>query len=72
MHILSLEDTENEIIQAIVAFKTMYESRIIIFVEGMDKQDEIILKLIEKKIYNIVISKEIPEIKNEILKCISE
>ncbi|KGM93985.1 hypothetical protein Z968_12280 [Clostridium novyi A str. 4552] len=68
----ALKDTENEIIEAIIAFKTMYDSRIIIFAEGMDRQDEIISKLIEEKIYNIVISKEIPEIKNEILKCISD
>lgn len=42
----ALKDTENEIIEAIIAFKTMYDSRIIIFAEGMDRQDEIISKLI--------------------------
>lgn len=67
----ALKDTENEIIEAITAFKAMYDSRIIIFAEGLKREDEIISRLIEEKIYNIIISKEIQEIKDEILKCLS-
>lgn len=67
----ALKDTENEIIEAITAFKAMYDSRIIIFAEGLKREDEIISRLIEEKIYNIIISKEIQEIKDEILKCSS-
>jgi hypothetical protein len=68
----ALKDTENEIIEAIIAFKTMYDSRIIIFAEGLKREDELISRLIEEKIYNVIISKEIQEIKNEILKCLSD
>lgn len=67
----ALKDTENEIIEAITAFKAMYDSRIIIFAEGLKREDEIISRLIEEKIYNVIISKEIQEIKDEILKCLS-
>ncbi|WP_027626232.1 hypothetical protein [Clostridium lundense] len=67
----ALKDTENEIIEAITAFKAMYDSRIIIFAEGLKREDELISRLIEEKIYNVIISKEIQEIKDEILKCLS-
>ncbi|OOP72841.1 hypothetical protein [Clostridium beijerinckii] len=67
----ALKDNENEIIEAITAFKAMYDSRIIIFAEGLKREDEIISRLIEEKIYNVIISKEIQEIKDEILKCLS-
>ncbi|AGK97117.1 hypothetical protein [Clostridium pasteurianum] len=67
----ALKDTENEIIEAVIAFKTMYDSRIILFEEGVKVENEIMSRLFDEKIYNIIISEEIPEIKNEILKCIS-
>jgi hypothetical protein len=68
----ALKDDENEIIEAVIALKTMYDSRIIVFAEGHNKEDEIINKLLEEKIYNIILAKEVYEIKEEIIKCISE
>jgi hypothetical protein len=68
----ALKDTENEIIEAVLAFKTMYDSRVIIFAEGINEKNEFISKLLDEKIYNIITSEEIAEIKNEILKCISD
>lgn len=68
----ALKDTENEIIETILAFKTMYDSRIIIFAERANEENEIILKLLDERIYNIVTSEEISEIKNEIIKCMSD
>lgn len=68
----ALKDTKNEIIEAVIAFKTMYDSRIIIFAEGIDEGNEIIKKLLDEKIYNIIISQEIPLLKDEILKCIND
>jgi hypothetical protein len=68
----ALKDTVNEIIEAVIAFKTMYDSRIIIFAEGENEENEIISKLLDEKIYNIIISEEIAEIKDEMLKCISD
>lgn len=72
INLKAIKDNENEIIEALLALKTMYDSRIIIFVEGFSKEDEIIIKLFEEKIYNIILVTEASEIKEEITKCISE
>lgn len=68
----AIKDNEIEIIEALMALKTMYDSRIIIFAEGFCKEDEIIIKLLEEKIYNIILATEVSGIKEEITKCISE
>lgn len=68
----AIKDNENEIIEALIALKTMYDSRIIIFAEEFNKEDEIIIKLLEEKIYNIILVTVVDEIKEEIKKCISE
>lgn len=68
----SIKDNENELIKAVVAFKTMYDSRIIIFAEGLQIEDNLIQKLIKEKIYNIITATAVLEIKEQILKCVSE
>lgn len=66
------KDNENEFIEALVAFKTMYDSRIIIFAEGLQIEDNLIQKLIKKKVYNIITVTTVLQIKEQILKCVSE
>lgn len=68
----AMKDTEQEVIEALRAFKVMYNSRIIIFAEGKNKEDDLIKILVNEKIYNIITATNITEIKEEILKCVSE
>jgi len=68
----SLKDTNEEIIEALRAFKVMYDSRIIVFAEGRAKEKSLIKDLIDEKIYNIVTATSIAAIKDQILKCISD
>ncbi len=66
----ALKDDVEDIIESIKAFKTMYDSRIILFAEKADKSllDRIIK---ETEVYNIVTAKTIKKIKDEIRMCIS-
>ncbi|MDT8717035.1 hypothetical protein IAI10_10230 [Clostridium sp. 19966] len=68
----AIKDTEQEIIEALKAFKVMYDSRIIIFDEGKNKEEDLIKSLVNEKIYNIITANTVAEIKEEILKCVSE
>lgn len=68
----SLRDANKEIIEALRVFKIMYDSRIIVFAEGMVKEEPLIKDLIDEKIYNIVTATNISGIKDQILKCISD
>ncbi|MBC2579376.1 hypothetical protein [Clostridium sp. DJ247] len=68
----ALKDTNKEIIEALRAFKVMYDSRIIVFAEGKEKEESLIKDLIDEKIYNIITATNIAEIKEQILKCISD
>lgn len=68
----AIKDAEQEIIEALRAFKVMYDSRVIIFAEGKNKEENLIKSLVNEKIYNIIIANTVAEIKEEILKCISE
>ncbi len=67
----ALKDTETEIIEAITAFKAMYNSRVIVLAEGMDAYSNLINKLIESWVYNIITSTEYEEIKEEMHECMS-
>nr|WP_245353255.1 hypothetical protein [Clostridium punense] len=68
----AIKDAEQEIIEALRAFKVMYDSRVIIFAEGKSKEENLIKSLVNEKIYNIITANTVAEIKKEILKCISE
>ena len=68
----AIKDTEEEILEAIVAFKNMYSCRVIIFAEGRARGDSIIDKLINEKIYNIVTAGTVARIKEQILKAVGE
>lgn len=66
----SLQDEEDEIIESINAFQTMYDARIIFLAEKIEQTllDRIIK---ETKIYNIITGQTIEKIQEEIRICIS-
>ena len=67
----ALKDTEDEIIEAISAFESMYSSRVIIFAEGLEGKSPLLSRLVEMKIYNIITFLEYESIKQEMIECIS-
>lgn len=68
-----LKNTEDEIIKAIQYFKEMYaNTRIIVIAKGYDCQNIILTSLYENKLYNIINEIEEQQVKEEIMKCLSE
>ena len=67
----ALKDTEDEIFEAISAFESMYNSRVIIFAEGLEGNSPLLSRLVEMKVYNIIISSDYEGIKQEMIECIS-
>lgn len=68
----SLEDTEEDQINAICYFKELYPNiRIIIFASGYDEQNIVLTTLYEKGIYNIINTNEIDKMKVELIKSLS-
>ncbi|MCK8058411.1 MULTISPECIES: hypothetical protein [unclassified Fusibacter] len=70
--IKALKDTESDILEAVIAFNKMFSSRVIFYIEDVKNNQELIVKLIEEGIYNIVTSEEVETLKNEILKATSD
>lgn len=68
----ALKDTESDILEAVIAFNKMFSSRVIFYIEDVKNNQELIVKLIEEGIYNIVTSEEVETLKNEILKATSD
>ncbi len=68
----ALKDLDIDIIEAINAFKKMYSSRLIFYIEDIKHHEKLIVKLIDEGVYNIVASDEVNELKAEILKAISD
>lgn len=67
----SLKDSENEIIDSIIAFMAMYDSRVIILAEGRSQDDELLMKLYNEGVHNIITAQTAEGLKEEILECIS-
>lgn len=68
-----LKNTEEEIIKAIQYFKEMYaNTRIIVIAKGYDCQNIILTSLYENKLYNIINEIEEKQVKEEIIKCLSQ
>jgi hypothetical protein len=65
----SLKDTDDEIIEAVIAFKAMYSVRLIFFAEGI--ANSLLAKLFKEDIYNIITATTIEAIREEILICVS-
>jgi len=60
----ALRDDNDEIMESIMAFKSMYTSRVIFYVDKVEENEQLIGQLMEQSIYNIVISDEV-ELLNE-------
>lgn len=68
-----LKNTEDEVINSIKYFKEMYiNTRIIVIAKGYDNQNVILTNLYENGIYNIINEIEEQQIKEQILKCLSQ
>src|SRR5665647_1777721 len=62
----------DDIIDAVIAFNKMFSSRVIFYIEDIKNNQELLVKLIEEGIYNIVTAEEVKALKNEILKSTSD
>ncbi|GKX31364.1 hypothetical protein SH1V18_38440 [Vallitalea longa] len=66
----AVTDKEEELINALIAFKTIYDARVIILAECLKCGNELLKRLIDVGVYNIIISEDIENIHKEIEKCI--
>lgn len=66
----AIVDEQEDILEALIAFKTMYDSRIILFAESAD--ENLIEKIMEEaEVYNIITATKIEKIQEEIKICVS-
>lgn len=63
-----LRDEDEDIIEAIMAFKSMYTSRVIFYLDTVENHESLIQQLMEQGIYNILISEEVEQLKEKIRK----
>lgn len=68
----ALKDTEKDIMEALNAFRRMFSSRVIFYIEELKEHEKLVLELIEDGFYNIITSTEVSMLKEEILKSISD
>ena len=67
----STKESEEEIIQSIVAIKSMYNIRVIVVALGHEEGDRLLSKLFNEGIYNFVNAKTYYEQKEQFRKCLS-
>ncbi|MCF8019076.1 MAG: hypothetical protein K9L62_06655 [Vallitaleaceae bacterium] len=68
----AIRDSNSDIMEAVNAYKKMFTSRLIFYIEDMKAHHDLVLKLIENGIFNIVTTNEIEAIKEEFLKSVSD
>jgi hypothetical protein len=68
----AIKDSNSDILDAVNAFKNMFTSRLIFYIEDMKVHHDLVMKLIENGVFNIVTANEIEAIKEELLKSISD
>lgn len=67
----ALKDVEEEVIEAVQAFKSMYTSRVIFYVEKPNEYMTILTKLMDLGFYNIICSDDVDELKEQIKRATS-
>lgn len=67
----AMQDTEEALVQAVSAFQTMYDARIIILADDRVPGDSLLSALYDAGIRNYVCSPAIPDMQQEILQCLS-
>ncbi|KAB3536279.1 CpsD/CapB family tyrosine-protein kinase [Alkaliphilus pronyensis] len=68
----AIKDSNSDIMEAVNAYKKMFTSRMIFYIEDMKSHHDLALKLVENGIFNIVIAEDIESIRSEFLKSISD
>jgi len=68
----SIRDTEKEIIDALSAFRAMYDARVIILADGRKPGDVFLSTLFDEGIRNFITSESIEGMRLEILDCLSD
>jgi hypothetical protein len=68
----AIKDSNSDIMEAVNAYKKMFTSRLIFYIEDIKKHHDLALNLIENGIFNIVTATDIEAIKVELLKSISD
>lgn len=68
----AFDDTDNEFVEAIEEFLTMYSARVSVIYEGLDTDSTTFRNLLNIGVGNIVISTDIYDIQAEITECMSE
>ena len=68
----AIKDSNSDIMEAVNAYKKMFTSRLIFYIEDMKAHHDLVMKLIENGVFNIVTANEIEVLKEELLKSISD
>jgi hypothetical protein len=65
-------ESDEEMVQALLSFQTMYEMRVIVIAEGLPESSPFLHQLVQTDILNIVTAEEIKTMQEEIRECFSE
>lgn len=68
----ALTDPEDEFIEAILAFKRMYSSRVVLIMNQDKRLESLIYRLLECDVTNLVFNEEVDEMKTDVLKAVSD
>lgn len=68
----AIKDSNSDILEAVNAYKKMFTSRLIFYIEDMKAHRDLVHELIENGVFNIVTATDVEAIKAEILKSISD
>jgi hypothetical protein len=66
----AITDKEEELLNGITAFKAIYNARIVIIAEGLENNSELLKKLIDIEIFNLITADKIEFLRDEIEKCL--
>ncbi len=68
----AIKDSNSDIMEAVNAYRKMFTSRLIFYIENIETHQELILKLIKNGIFNIVTATDVEAISTEFLKSVSD
>lgn len=68
----AIKDSNRDIMEAVNAYKKMFTSRLIFYIEDMKAHHDLVRELIKNGVFNIVTAKDIEAIRAEFLKSVSD
>ena len=68
----AIKDSNDDIMEAVNAYKKMFTSRLIFYIEDIKAHHDLVHRLIENGVFNIVTATDIEALKAELLKSISD